>query len=46
MISESIIAEITPPTCEQHVDEDLGVAGDWNSDLEKVFGIFIEAAKI
>lgn len=43
--SESIVAGVTPPELAQHVEDDLGKAGDWKSDPERPLAVVIETAK-
>lgn len=45
LLSESLIAGTASPAFNQHVDDDLGVAGGWMSDTEEVLTVIIQVAK-
>lgn len=44
-MSESFLAGITSPASKQQMEDNLGLAGGWKSDREKVQTAAIEAAK-
>lgn len=46
LVSECLVAGVTPPAFKQQMEDYRGVAGDSNSDLGKVTIVMIEDAKI